>query len=163
MKTLPSLFAHRVPFVVLASLLLISCGDKASKQSKGFFLPEGDVETGKTTFVGMQCNRCHTVEGVMLPDHDLPELPKIRLGGEIYKVKSYGDLVTAIINPQHTLAPQYLAMLSDEEKKAGTSGSPMLEFNRSMTVNQLIDLVAFLHSRYKLIDPVVNEYFYVAP
>lgn len=163
MKTNLFLFSSRVPLVVLSSLLLMSCGDKGSKQSRGFLLPDGDIEAGKTTFVAMQCNRCHTVEGVMLPDQDLPELPKIRLGGEIYKVKSYGDLVTAIINPQHTLAPQYLAMLSDEEKKEGTSGSPMLEFNHSMTVAQLIDLVAFLHSRYQLIDPMVDEYFYVAP
>lgn len=162
MKTVSARFL----FVILALIpfFLSGCGGgEAKRQTKGFFLPGGDVEVGKTIFVAMQCNRCHTVEGVMLPDQDLPELPKIRLGGEIYKVKSYGDLVTAIINPQHTLAPQYLAMLSDEEKEEGNVSSPMPGFNDSMTVKQLIDLVAFLHSRYKLIDPVVDEYFYVAP
>ena len=78
MKTNLSLFSCRVPLVVLSSLLLMSCGDKASKQSRGLLLPDGDIEAGKTTFVAMQCNRCHTVEGVMLPDQDLPELPKIK-------------------------------------------------------------------------------------
>ena len=61
----------------------------------------------------MQCVRCHTVAGVELPDDDLHGLPKINLGGEIYRVKSYGDLVTSIINPQHVVSPKYLAILSD--------------------------------------------------
>ncbi|HQW30128.1 MAG TPA: c-type cytochrome [Verrucomicrobiales bacterium] len=157
-------------FVRLLSLMFAltvifhaGCGDNEVKRhARGVTLPEGDVETGKSLFVAMRCNRCHTVEGIMLPDQDLPELPKIALGGEIYRVKSYGELVTAIINPQHTVSPQYMAMVSEEEKKSGVE-SPMLGFNDSMTVHQLIDLVAFLHSRYKLMAPAADEYFYLMP
>lgn len=150
--------------IALISILFTGCGgNEAKRHSTGFFLPDGDVEAGKTLFVGMRCNRCHTVDGVLLPDQDLPELPKIALGGEIYKVKSYGELVTAIISPEHTISPQYIATLSDEEKK-GDVNSPMLGFNDSMTVRQLIDLVAFLHSRYKLINPTIDEnYYYMLP
>ena len=149
--------------LVLSAIFCTGCGDNEAKQhAKGVFLPEGDVETGKSLFVAMRCNRCHTVDGIMLPDQDLPELPKIALGGEIYRVKSYGELVTAIINPQHTVSPQYRAMVSEEEKKSGVE-SPMLGFNDSMTVHQLIDLVAFLHSRYKLMAPATDEYFYLMP
>ena len=102
------------------------------------------------------------VEGVKLPDRDLPALPKIHLGGKIYRVKSYGELVTSVITPQHVISPQYLKMLSDEEKEKGVE-SPMPVFNNEMTVKQLTDLVEFLHSRYLLIDPSGDEYYYVMP
>lgn len=147
---------------VIASIGLAGCGKEARQHARGFHLPEGDIEVGKTTFVEMQCNRCHTVEGVELPDNNLHGLPMINLGGEIYRVKSYGDLVTSIINPQHVVSPKFLAILSDEEKKADI-GSPMPVFNDELTVRQLIDLVAVLHSRYQLIEPGTNEYYYLMP
>ena len=147
----------------IVALGLTGCGKDARQHAKGFRLPEGDIEVGKSTFVEIQCNRCHTVEGIELPDNDLHGLPKINLGGEIYRVKSYGDLVTSIINPQHTVSPKYLAILSDAEKTAGAIDSPMPVFNDELTVRQLIDLVAFLHSRYQLIEPGTDEYYYLMP
>lgn len=143
-------------------LLVGGCGQEEKVISKGFRLPEGDIEVGKSTFVAMECNRCHSVEGVALPDRDLPALPKIHLGGQIHKVKTYGELVTSIIKPQHVISPQYLKMLSEEEKERGVE-SPMPGFNEQMTVKQLTDLVSFLHSRYRLIEPSTDEYFYVMP
>jgi hypothetical protein len=92
----------------------------------------------------------------------LPALPKIHLGGEIHKVKSYGELVTSIVNPDHVISPQYLKTLSEAEKERKIE-SPMLGFNEVMTVKQLTDIVSFLHERYRLIDPSTDEYFYVMP
>ena len=67
------------------------------------------------------------------------------LGGLTPNVKTYGDLVTSIINPSHRFALGY----SDEETK--TDGkSKMRLYNDQMTITQLIDLVAFLQSRYEV-------------
>lgn len=157
------LFSCLLIFLGLGALFFASgCREEEKLQSAGFRLPGGDPEMGKTTFVEMQCNRCHSVEGVKLPDRDLPALPKIHLGGKIYRVKSYGELVTSVITPQHVISPQYLKMLSDEEKEKDVE-SPMPIFNNEMTVKQLTDLVEFLHSRYLLIDPSGDEYYYVMP
>ena len=147
---------------MITAIGLAGCGKEARQHAQGFRLPDGDIEVGKTTFVDMQCIRCHTVEGVELPENDLHGLHKINLGGEIYRVKSYGDLVTSIINPQHVVSPKYLAILSDAEKEAGVE-SPMPVFNDEMTVRQLTDLVAFLHERYQLIEPGTDEYYYLMP
>lgn len=138
------------------------CEREERQLSKGFRLPDGDEVVGQANFEAMQCNRCHTVEGVTLADRNLPALPKIHLGGEIYRVKSYGELVTSIINPDHIISPQYLKTLSEAEKERKIE-SPMLGFNEVMTVKQLTDIVAFLHARYRLIDPSTDEYFYVMP
>lgn len=138
------------------------CGQEEQQFSKGFRLPDGDPVVGKANFEALQCNRCHTVEGVTLADRDLPALPKIHLGGEIHKVKSYGELVTSIVNPDHVISPQYLKTLSEAEKERKIE-SPMLGFNEVMTVKQLTDIVSFLHERYRLIDPSTDEYFYVMP
>ena len=152
----------RFAAIIAFTSSLAGCGGEARQQSRGFHLPEGDVEAGKETFVEMQCHRCHTVEGVVLPDNDIRSLPKINLGGEISQVKSYGELVASIISPQHVVSPKYLAILSDEEKK-GEVESPMPVFNDEMNVRQLINLVAFLHSRYRLIEPQADDYFYIMP
>ncbi len=145
-----------------ALILAGGCREEEKLHSAGFRLPEGDTTVGQTLFVEMQCIRCHTVEGVKLPVQDPQALPKIHLGGEIYRVKSYGELVTSVISPQHTISPQYLKMLSEEEKAEGVK-SPMPIFNEDLSVKQLTDIVAFLHSRYRLIDPSSDEFYYVMP
>jgi hypothetical protein len=77
-------------------------------------------------------------------------LRSVVLGGETRRVKTYGELVTSIINPSHILALGY-------PKELITKGdqSAMTNFNDTLTVRQLADLVAFLQSRYQLIPPMV--------
>jgi len=75
-----------------------------------------------------------------------PESPgqhQVVLGGQVYKVKTYGDLVTAVIHPSHNLAMGFATTRSKDEL------SPMPQFNETMTINQMINIVTFLHSRYK--------------
>ncbi|NNE91575.1 MAG: c-type cytochrome [Verrucomicrobiales bacterium] len=152
-----------ISLMAAIAFLAIGCSEERKTHSRGFHLPEGDVEIGKTTFADMQCVLCHTVSGVELPDRGLPSLPKIAIGGEVHRVHSYGELVTSIISPEHVVSPKYLAMLSKEERAKEDIDSPMPVFNEEMTVQQLIDLVAFLHSRYQLIEPESDPYFYVMP
>src|SRR6478672_1622991 len=111
-----------VPCSVVGILLaLTSCEDRAAKLGKGFRLPEGNVERGQAAFVAMDCNRCHTVAGIALPKPQLPSKISYELGGEVRRVKTYGELVTAIIQPQHVVAPDYLAKLHETERNGATS------------------------------------------
>ncbi len=136
-----SLFAQ----VLLSSLLMLAGCDSGPKSAKGFALPDGDVEKGKTVFMELKCHACHKVNGIeQLQTNGEPEL-SIVLGGEVTRISTYGELVTSVINPSHRLAKGYpLAMI----QKGGESR--MTNYNKVMTVEQLIDLVAFLQSNYKL-------------
>lgn len=144
------------------SLVLTSCGGKEerreAKMNKGFRLPEGDAERGKATFVQLKCHQCHSVEGADLPPAEGNPSVRFALGGEVTKVKSYGELVTAIIQPQHVVSPEYLASI----KKSGGEGqtSSMPEYNETMTVRQMSDLVVFLHGHYKQYVPAYDQPYY---
>jgi hypothetical protein len=123
---------------------LMGC-EQGPKSGTGFTLPEGDIARGQTTFVSLQCHACHSVSGVDLPKID-PELePHVRLGGEVARISTYGELVTSIVNPSHKLASGYK---SDVVAREGESW--MANYNEVMTVQQLVDLVAFLQSHYAL-------------
>ena len=64
------------------------------------------------------------------------------------QVKTYGQLVTSIINPSHKLIKRYPI---DEISGGGQSLMPIM--NEFMTVRQLIDLVAFLQDQYEIFIP----------
>ena len=94
--------------LMLVSLATLSACDRdAMMSSKGFRLPDGDVEAGREAFLYMQCHQCHTIEGVELPVIPGQDRPYVELGGKVTYVKTYGQLVTAIINPSHELARGY--------------------------------------------------------
>jgi hypothetical protein len=77
-----------------------------------------------------------------------PAVP-VRLGGVVPAYRTDGDLVTAIINPSHRITGR-------RDEAAVTSGglSRMGDFSETMTVRQLVDVVAFLQSRYDVQPPV---------
>jgi len=137
---------------LLASLLgLGACDQEARLNSKGFRLPDGDAQIGRETFLYMQCNQCHTIEGMQLPVIPGKEPPYVELGGAVTHVKSYGELVTAIIYPSHKLADGYA-----EEIVSVDGESNMYVYNRHMTVQELIDLVTFLQPQYDVVVPEVT-------
>jgi len=125
--------------LLISSLALGACNNP--KSARGFRLPDGNIEKGKQTFLALKCNACHRVDGVEMPT---PAQFNLTLGGEVPSVATYGQLVTAIINPSHIVSKKYI---KDME---GATTSPMPNLNAEMTVEQMIDLVAFLQSRYKL-------------
>jgi len=138
--------------VLLTSLLALSaCDQEARLNAKGFRLPDGDAQTGREVFLYMQCNQCHTIEGMQLPVIPGKKPPYVELGGTVTHVKSYGELVTAIIYPSHKLADGYA------EEVVSTDGeSNMYTYNRHMTVQELIDLVTFLQPQYDVVVPKVT-------
>ena len=129
------------------ALLVAACG---TYSGFGFPVEDGNIETGKQVFIEYRCHRCHTVAGVDLPDIAPVISPRLELGGDTSRVKAYSELVTSVINPSHQISERYRERLP-APPAGGVSPMPT-EHIDSMTVRQLIDLVAFLDSRYVLID-----------
>lgn len=109
--------------------------------------------------MSLQCQQCHTVAGMELPKPESPSAVQFELGGEVRKVKTYGELVTAIIQPQHIVSPEYLEKMIGKQDAA----SPMPSFNDTMTVTQLTDIVTFLHAHYQKAPPPGVKYPYYLP
>jgi L-cysteine S-thiosulfotransferase len=128
-------------------LVLSGCDEDRTMSERGFRLPEGDAMAGRETFLYMHCNQCHTISGEELPT--IPGFePFVELGGSVTRVKTYGELVTAIINPSHKLAEGYAEDLVSEDGK-----SKMYVYNGFMTVQELTDLVMFLQPHYDVVPP----------
>jgi sulfur-oxidizing protein SoxX len=124
------------------------------KSGKGFTLPEGDAQAGKANYVSLQCNACHKIDGVdqIAAGSGEPE-HSIVLGGEVTRIETYGELVTSIINPSHRLAKGYPVEAVSVDGK-----SKMKNYNDAMTVTQLTDLVAFVQSKYRLLEYELTDY-----
>ena len=112
----------------------------------GFRLPDGDADAGRQAFVDLGCNACHEVAGV--PIESAEGITHVRLGGKTTHLKTHGELVTSIINPSHKIAPQHRGAVLD-----GESVMTYLYLNQVMTVQELVDLVAFLQPTYEVVAP----------
>ena len=140
-------------FALLTGMAAAVAGcDRDPMSERGFRLPDGDPTAGREAFLYMQCNQCHTISGEELPRVPLADPPFVELGGPVTKVKTYGELVTAIINPSHKLASGYA-----EEVVSVDGQSRMYVYNDYMTVQELINIVMFLQPYY---DVVVPEFHY---
>ena len=140
--------------LVLALAVLGGC-ERDRMSERGFSLPGGDAAAGRDTFIYMQCHQCHFIEGEQFPALPGMEPPYVELGGEVTRVKSYGELVTAIINPSHKLADGYPPDRVSEEGE-----SNMYVYNRYMTIQELIDLVMYLQPHYEVVAPAYDYRMY---
>jgi hypothetical protein len=153
-----TLNAHRMEFpamkgtgywcslAVLMAALLQGC----QLESSGLSLPEGNPDAGKQVFVDLHCNGCHSISDVEYAQSDVPVMymgkrttGKIHvvLGGETARSRTQGELVTSVINPSHKISTSY-------ERHLATMKSPMQTHNEAMTVQNLIDVVAFLQQEF---------------
>ena len=100
-----------------------------------FTFPDGDAKAGKTVFLNMKCYSCHAIE---IPGEKLPPSRSKGAGPALtgYAALPKEYLAESIIKP-HTIvaAPGYTV-------KEGRAA--MGEYNHFLTVQELIDLVAFL-------------------
>ncbi len=146
-------FSPRRAVCVLILLSGAACSDP--KSGRGFTLPEGEAERGKAVFSELACSSCHSVSGHedLRPEGFEPEMT-VALGGETPRIATYGELVTSVINPSHRLARRYSMEAVSED-----GVSKMRNYNDVMTVDQLIDLVAFLQAQYELKDPDRTYYY----
>ncbi len=129
----------------LAAVLLASGCTPPASSGDSVVLPVGDAENGQALFVSYGCNGCHVIPGLDLPEGDGPL--RITLGGRVSKVKSYSELVTSVINPSHKFVPR-----RRPEEVSADGESLMTVYNDVMTVTELINIVAFLESRYEELE-----------
>lgn len=143
-------------FVLMLIGLFAGC-DRPPKSGLGFVFPEGDATRGQTAFVELKCYSCHRVdqsEGIPAPIVD--PILVVMLGGETAKVRTYGDLVTAIIHPSYTISDKVPGPKTWEIAKL-----PMPTVNDQMTVTQLLDIVTYLQAHYRPLEPLYHQQFYV--
>ncbi|MDB4401932.1 hypothetical protein N9169_00530 [Algibacter sp.] len=105
------------------------------------------------TYKRLACIECHSIPNIEWKGGK--DNLKIPLGGEVTSLKTYGDLVTSVINPSHKVASFY-------NQKTSTEGglSNMKNYNEIMTVQELIDLVTFLQSEYQVVSPPTQYPYY---
>jgi len=101
--------------------------------------PAGNPEAGRLVFRTRKCFVCHQVagpEGQGLKTRTSISAPL--LDSRIAQ-KDPGEVITGIIAPSHKVSESIA-------KESGGKLSPMGDFTSTMTVRELIDLVAFLRS-----------------
>lgn len=148
----------RDPIGVLLLLSVFFLFMACRQESRGFVLPEGDMDAGKQLFTSLYCTDCHSMDGIAWTGTEGAGAPQVKLGGDVTALKSYGELVTSVINPSHKISQRNLT----DQQLTNPEGGSMMEarcYNDVMTVQQLVDIIAFLQSKYNLVLPT-NPYPY---
>lgn len=116
-------------------LLTMGCGqEREAAPPSEFFLPMGNVEAGRQAFEELACYSCHEVEGE--PDLPAPvdDVRAPTIGGD-QAGQSRERIANSIVSPQHEVAPP----------RGWTE--EMVNYRSDMSVQQLLDLVAFVASK----------------
>ena len=144
-----------IPTLLLSLVIVLGgCDEDRAMSERGFRLPDGNATAGREAFLYMHCNQCHTIQDeqfATIPGFE----PYVELGGAVTRVKTYGELVTAVINPSHKLADGYPENLVSEDGK-----SNMYIYNGFMTVQELTDIVMFLQPHYDVVPPEFHYRIY---
>jgi mono/diheme cytochrome c family protein len=142
---------YRLALAIVAMAAAAACGDPRRSMSGLTPLP-GDAERGRAVFVEMRCNACHRVAGedVAAPVAE-PEVP-VMIGGRITRAVTDGALADSIVNPSHRIAYDSMPGV-----RAGAL-SRMPDYTDAMTVRELADLIAFLQTRYEVVEPPIARY-----
>ena len=138
--------------LMFAGLMLTGCDRPES--GRQLRLPKGSVENGKAAFIALKCTECHTVAGVDLPKPVVAPDLIVELGGTVPRLRTVGDLMTAIIHPTQAVSAKM------KRPAVGPTVTNMPDLNDTMTVSQLVDLVRFLQPRYTQMPPPVDWNYY---
>ena len=142
--TRPATMKLSLPLALGATMLTLAACQPSG--SAAFSFPQGDAEAGAQTFVELGCMSCHSVTGAPAVRDSIGEADRtIPLGGEQRRVYTYGELVTAIVNPSHKISQARLGTMVQSDGETN-----MINYNDIMTVTQLTDLVTFLEAHYTL-------------
>jgi mono/diheme cytochrome c family protein len=101
--------------------------------------PQGNVDAGRLVFHNLKCFVCHEVAGKEGQGMKVRTAVSAPLLDSRLAAKDPGEVITSVIAPSHKVSDAVA-------KESGGKLSPMGDFTSSLTVRQLIDLVAFLRS-----------------
>ena len=149
-KRVPRALVGKLALATACAAALAACAPNTALLVR---FPLGNRERGQEAFVALECHACHRLQDVQLPAHPNPSL-SIPLGGHTPRIETFGDIITAIVNPSHRLARDY-------RQVAGRGESPMAaEFlNDVMTTQQLVDIASFLRVEYDYVPPPPPPYW----
>ncbi len=123
-------------------LILLACpvlvARAAEHETLKLVVPRGDAQAGREAFVALSCTSCHAVQG----DTELAKpvaVMSVPVLGKALAKRSPSKLSSSIVSPSHLVSKEV-------RSKAEGDLSPMGDLTASMTVRQLIDLVAYLRS-----------------
>ena len=99
-----------------------------------FTLPNGDAAEGRAVFQKYECQYCHEVRGEDFPFAGVDYGPELSQMGPLHPLEYFAE---SVMNPNAVVGKQY----------RGPDGkSTMPSHNEKMTVQELIDLSAYLAS-----------------
>ena len=144
-------YRHWKLFPAMVALMALTACSGDNKPVKGFVLPEGNIAQGEQVFVDFNCHACHTIPGKEFPEIENEQPFVLALGGEVYRVKNHGELLTAVVNPDQSICMAYRMAM----RRAGreVEMTPMPYRGEDMTVAELVDLVTFLNAQYTKLQP----------
>ena len=135
--------------MVFSAAALQAC---AAQSGRGAHLPQGDAVNGRKAYVDLRCHVCHEMAGFD-PPTPIVARTRVLLGGQTARIKTYDDLLTSIANPSHRLARGYPA---EDVAVDGVALMTLIRLNEVMTVQQLVDLAAFLQAQYDVVPPPIR-------
>ena len=107
-----------------------------STAEAGYF-PEGDANAGFGVFERMGCSTCHLIDGYDFGGEHHPRAKVLTLPRPGVTPRTDTALFTAIVDPGHQLDPA----IADAARQPG---GPMPTYRDVMTVQQLLDVIAFI-------------------
>src|SRR3970282_89921 len=125
--------------LLFASISLVNAAEVDMHHPKGwtFTMPKGDSVKGRTVFDKFSCYSCHEVRGEKFP---APEKGQAAVGPELAQM---GPMHPLEYFTESTITPSAVGA----KKYRGPDGkSKMPDFNSDMTVQELIDLSAYMAS-----------------
>jgi len=105
--------------------------------SVSLVLPKGDPEAGRAAFITLGCPSCHSVAG----EKEMPLRVSANPGPTLGSYQSQQEasrLGLSIFDPSHDIT----GTVRDKTAEL----SPMPDFSKTMTVEQFLDLIAYLQS-----------------
>lgn len=133
------IFAVILVVGVLALIAIEKIGHSGEAQTHHpagwrFTMPKGDPVKGRVVFQKYECQYCHEVRGEDFPFSGVDYGPELSQMGPLHPLEYFAE---SVINPNAVAAKQY----------RGPDGkSTMPSYNDKMTVQELIDLSAYLAS-----------------
>jgi L-cysteine S-thiosulfotransferase len=120
----------------------IGHGDHQTPQGWHFSWPQGDPVKGREAFVKLECYSCHTVQGEQFPAPSGDIGPELAAMGPLHEAAYFAE---AIINPNTVIE-------SGKGYEAADGASKMPSYNDLVTVQEVVDLVAYLKGLKPIID-----------
>ena len=112
--------------------------DHGTPKDWKFVWPKGDPGKGREAFVKLECYSCHEVKGETFPaPSDRGKVgPELSAMGPLHDAEYFAE---AIVNPGAVIE-------SGKGYAAPDGSSKMPSYNDSVTVQEVVDLVAFLRA-----------------